>query len=90
MQTIYIEFARLAIKTQQTINRNLLDGMDQARDQSLMWVDRKLDRVPFIPEANYRWMEEWVRIGREGSDNYKKNLDEFFNGADMLLENMGS
>ena len=84
MQTIYIEFARLAVNTQRTICQNLLDGMDQVRDQSLMWVERKLDRVPFIPEAKYRWMEEWVRIGKEGSDNFKRNLDELFEDADTL------
>lgn len=89
MQTIYIEFSRLAVNTQRTICQNLLDGMDQARDQSLMWVERKLDRVPFIPEANYRWMEEWVQIGKEGSDNFKKNLDELFEGADTLLNGVG-
>ena len=88
MQNLFFEITRLAVHTQRSICRNLLDGVDQARDQGLMWAERKLDTVPFLPETNYRWLEEWVRIGKEGSKNLKQNLDDLFEGADTLFDSL--
>jgi len=88
MQNLLIELTRLTLSTQRAICQNVLNGMDRVNNQSLMWVDRKLDKMPFIPERNYRWMEEWVRIGRESSDNLKKNLDDLFEGTDRLLNEL--
>jgi hypothetical protein len=88
MQNFLIELTRLTLSTQRAICQNVLNGMDQVNNQSLMWVDRKLDKMPFIHERNYRWMEEWVRIGRESGDNFKKNVDDLFEGTDRLLNEL--
>lgn len=89
MQTILIELARLSITTQQTVCRNLLDGVGQAGDHSVLWIEQQLDIIPFIPETHRRWMEEWVCIGKEGNNNLKNNLNDLFEGANALLSRLG-
>lgn len=89
MQTILIELARLSIATQQTGCRNFLDSVDQAQDKGILWLERQLDTIPFIPETHRRWMDEWVHIGREGNNNLKNNLNDIFEGANTLLSHLG-
>ena len=89
MQTILIELARLSITAQQTACRNLLESLDQAQDSGILWIEKQLDTTPFIPETHRRWMDEWVRIGKEGNNNLKNNLNEIFEGTNALLNRSG-
>lgn len=88
MQTILIELAQLSITTQQAVCQSLLESVDQAQDQSVLWLEKQLDTIPFIPETHRRWTEKWVRIGKEGSKNLKQNLDDLFEGVNTLLDGL--
>ena len=89
MQSMLIELARLSVATQQAACHSLLDGIDQTGEHGLMWVERQLDTIPFIPETYRRWMEEWARIGKDGNNNLKNNLNDIFEGTHSLLDSLG-